>query len=307
MTTERDMTRIVRSWLRTDEHESADRVLGDVLALLDATPQRRASWPARRIADMNTFAKLATAIAAVLVAAVVGVGLLQPGGGPGEGPTPSPSPSASPSPSPTPPPQLSPAAIAFPPAGAVAPGRHTLTESGISFSIQVPDGWYSSGLNCSMCTKDAGWLEKGSGPDGDPSTAWLPIWHIDGVYTDPCAHTPGPEATSAAELAAAVAALPGTDVVTPPEDVTVGGRPAKHVAIKVRDDIDCAPGTFYMWYEDTGANDYRWATVLGQTNHVWIIEVAGGKWIWIEAETFEGASPELVPEIQAMIDSIQFE
>ena len=34
MSAERDTTRIVRSWLRTDEHESADRVLDDVLALL---------------------------------------------------------------------------------------------------------------------------------------------------------------------------------------------------------------------------------------------------------------------------------
>ena len=39
MDTERDVTRIVQSWLRTDEHESADRVLDDVLALLDATQQ----------------------------------------------------------------------------------------------------------------------------------------------------------------------------------------------------------------------------------------------------------------------------
>ena len=51
MDTERDVTRIVRSWLRTDEHESADRVLDNVLALLDATPQRRSWWPARRIAQ----------------------------------------------------------------------------------------------------------------------------------------------------------------------------------------------------------------------------------------------------------------
>ena len=49
MSTERDVTRIVRSWLRTDEHESADRVLDTVLDLLDATPQRRSWWPARRI------------------------------------------------------------------------------------------------------------------------------------------------------------------------------------------------------------------------------------------------------------------
>ena len=41
MSTDRDTTRIVRSWLQTDEHESADRVLDAVLDQLDATPQRR--------------------------------------------------------------------------------------------------------------------------------------------------------------------------------------------------------------------------------------------------------------------------
>ena len=49
MSTDRDTTRIVRSWLQTDEHESADRVLDAVLDQLDTTPQRRATWwPARR-------------------------------------------------------------------------------------------------------------------------------------------------------------------------------------------------------------------------------------------------------------------
>jgi hypothetical protein len=309
MSTDRDMTRIVRSWLRTDEHESADRVLDNVLALLDATPQRRSMWPARRIADMNSVAKLATAVAAVVVAAVVGINLLPGGVGPGDGPSPSPSPSLSPSPSPSPtaPPQPSASSIAFPPVGAVTAGRHTFTEDGIVFSLQVPALWYSSGLNCGACAPDAGWLERGAGVDGDPDTAWMPIWGIDGVASDPCAHTPAPVATSAAELAAGVAALPGMDVLTDPEDVTVGGRPAKHVVIKLREDIECAPGSYNMWYDDdAGSPIFRWATVLGQTNEIWIVDVGGSR-VWIEAETYEGASPELEQEIQAMIDSIQFE
>ena len=50
MSTERDLTRVVRSWMRDDEYESADRVLDAVLDALDATPQRRAtSWPVRRL------------------------------------------------------------------------------------------------------------------------------------------------------------------------------------------------------------------------------------------------------------------
>ena len=95
MSTHLDMTRIVRSWLRTDEHESADRVLDNVLALLDATPQHRAQWPVRRFVDMNAYLKLAIAAAAVVVVALVGYNLLptRPTGGVG-GTQPSPSLSA---------------------------------------------------------------------------------------------------------------------------------------------------------------------------------------------------------------------
>jgi hypothetical protein len=85
MSSERDVTRIVRSWMRDDEHESADRVLDAVLDQLDTTPQRRATWwPARRLTNVNSMAKLALSAAAVVVAAVIGVSLLGSGniGGP---------------------------------------------------------------------------------------------------------------------------------------------------------------------------------------------------------------------------------
>jgi hypothetical protein len=299
MSADRDTTRIVRSWLRTDEHESADRVLDNVLALLETTPQRRSLWPARRIADMQTFAKLAIGAAALVVVAVVGISFL-PGtggvGGPGVSASPIPSPSATAmageSPAPT---------IIFPPAGPLAAGRHTLTEDGTVFSIQVPDGWSSSGLNCSGCTTDGGWLQRGPDDSTDPGSVWAPVWSVDGVVADPCTRTAGPIVQSATELADAVASLPGTDLVTTPEDVTVGGHPAKHLVIKVRDDVECSP--FYMW----GVRGiFRFATALGETNRVWIVDVDGTRF-WFEAETFEGASPELEQEIQDMVDSIQFE
>ena len=80
---EASVTHIVRSWLRADEHESADRVLGNVLAALDTTPQRRSWGPARRITDMNNFAKLGIAAAAVVVGAVIGINLVPASGGVG--------------------------------------------------------------------------------------------------------------------------------------------------------------------------------------------------------------------------------
>jgi hypothetical protein len=301
MNTDREAARIVRSWLRTDEYVSADRVLGNVLAVLDATPQHRAWWPVRRIADMQTFAKLAIGAAALVVVAVIGISLLPGsggGGGPGvsRSPIPSPSPSAVAVASPAP-------TIIFPPPGPLAAGRHTLTEDATVFSIQVPAGWSSSGVNCSGCATDGGWLEKGPEGSGDPESVWAPIWNVDGVVADPCTRTAGPILQTATALANAVASLPGTDVVTAPEDVMVGGHSAKHVVIKVRDDIGCSPSSFYMW----GVHGvFRFATALGQTNRVWIVDVNGTRF-WFEAETFSGAKPALEQEIQAMVDSIVFE
>jgi len=95
MSQERDVTRIFRSWIREDQHESADRILGVVLDLLDATPQRRSWRPARRSNAMNSYAKLIVAAAAVLVVAFDGVQLLPRRGGVGAEPTIAPSPSPS--------------------------------------------------------------------------------------------------------------------------------------------------------------------------------------------------------------------
>jgi hypothetical protein len=81
MQTESDLTRIVRSWLRRDEHEAADRVLDNVLGLLDATPQRPPWWPARRLPYVNTQIRVAMAAAAVVIGAVIGINVIPRIGG----------------------------------------------------------------------------------------------------------------------------------------------------------------------------------------------------------------------------------
>ena len=95
MSQERDVTRLVRSWIREDQHESADRLLGVVLDRLDTTPQRRPWLPAWRSNRMNTYVKFIAAAAAVLVVAFAGFQLLPRGGGVGGEPTIEPSPSPS--------------------------------------------------------------------------------------------------------------------------------------------------------------------------------------------------------------------
>ncbi len=299
MSSDLDTTRIVRSWLRTDEHERADRVLENVLGLLDATPQRRAWWPARRIADMNSFAKFAIAAAAVVVVAVVGINLLPGTGGVGVS-SPSASPSASPTPSPSATPE--PSTADFPPPGPVAIGTHTAVREGVPLSFSVPtSGWTSDGN------------EIVKGEIEQPGSSVIIFWPSapENVYADPCAHTPlNPSpAASAAGLAAAVATIPGTDLVAGPSSVMVDGRPAQHVVFTIREDIDCDPKEFYVWYdESTGgaSGGWRWAQALGATFRVWIVDV-DGRLIWIDGITFKGAGPELDQEIQQIIDSIRFE
>ena len=182
-----------------------------------------------------------------------------------------------------------------------------MTQNGVAFTLDIPTvGWFSNGLTI---PPDGGNLQKGFLPQAD--AAWILIWSIDGVYTDPCGHVAGPALSpSAADLTAAVAGLPGVDVVTGPIDLTLGGTPAKHVAITFPEDLDCTASDYYMWYDDTdcdGADPCnRWVTELGQTSKVWIFEVDDTH-VWIEAETYEGAPPELEQEIQQIVESIRFE
>jgi hypothetical protein len=300
MSADRDIQRIVRSWLRRDEDGSADRVLDNVLALLDATPQRRSRWPARRIADMNLYAKLAIAAAAVLVVAVVGINMLPVGGGVGGGPAATPTPV--PSPAHTPPSSPSPTLAAdFPSRGELATGRYSMVREGVPFSMRVDaPGWVSQQG-----------FELVKVPVGAPDGASFIFWAFtpDNVLADPCAHTPLAPAAGPgiADLASAVSGIPGTQLVSGPSDVTVGGHRAKRTVITIPEDIDCSAASFKLWYDDgMGAGGSRWPTVVPSTMSVWIIDVDGAL-VWIDGETYKNTSPALEREMQQMIDSIEFE
>jgi hypothetical protein len=76
MSTDRETTSIVRSWLEEGVTVLPDRVLDAVLEQVPATPQRRRIWPARRFAQMHNMTRVAIAAAAVLAIALVGYNLL---------------------------------------------------------------------------------------------------------------------------------------------------------------------------------------------------------------------------------------
>lgn len=304
MSTDRDVERIVRSWLDEGVTVLPDRVLDAVLDQLPATPQRRALWLAWRSPVMSNFVRIALAAAAAVLIVVVGLQFF--GNSNTGGPGPSPSQSESPTLAPTPSPSATPPA-AFPPAGAMEVGRHSMTLAGVPLSIELTTtGWSSNGdFN----------IDKGNFQDGAPDSVSLGLWPVsapDNVYADPCAHTPldPPAGPSAAELAAAVSTVAGTELVSGPTAVTVGGHPAQHVVITIPDTIGCAAEQFYLWYDSDypgapGGRLYRYAEAQS-TIYIWIIDV-DGTIVWIEGETFATSGPEAAQAVQQIVDSIQFE
>lgn len=100
MTTDPELTRIVRSWLAEDVTDLPDRVLDSVMAELPATPQRRRWLPAWRERSMNTYVRFAAAAAVVSIVVFGGITMLRPGLSGGQ-PTPTASPAISPTSSPS--------------------------------------------------------------------------------------------------------------------------------------------------------------------------------------------------------------
>ena len=133
-TSDRDVDRVIRSWLHEDRHEDYSRVAGAVLDLLDTTSQRRSPWwPARRFPFMNKFVSLGLGAAAVVAALVIGAQVLGPlapggaGGAPSASPSPTPAPTTTTEPSPSP--------IAPPPL------TQTFTSQMHGISVSYPEGW----------------------------------------------------------------------------------------------------------------------------------------------------------------------
>ena len=288
MNTDLDTSRVVRSWLRTDEHESADRVLDTVLALLDATPQHRSS-PVRRFADMNTYAKFALAAAAVLVVALVGYNLLPASGGVG-GPVATPTPTPTPTPRPPPSSSQSPKAARWP-LGTLLDQRYpATTPSGVKISFKPPSKrWYTR--------PDS--IETGQFPTA--SYAWIVFTNdIGDVATDPCHGKSTPvDGSSIDDLAAALATIPGV-TANEPVDATIDGHPAKLVELTVDPDPPCPMNQFWLYGQTS-----LYPNTVDSIIRLWITEV-GGKRFVIHTDQ-AGANPQVGHEIQQLIDSIQFE
>jgi hypothetical protein len=324
MSTDRDTTRIVRSWLEEGATALPDRVLDAVLDEVPATRQRRSWWPARRFRDMNTPLKLAIAAAAVVVVAIVGINLL-PGnanvGVPAPPATPSPSPSPSPSASPSPSPALF-------PAGPLAVGSHTIqpfvgpgglcvgqagcTEAGaeddsIRITLTVPDGW--TGLESSIVPTVESYAPPGGGGLLFGRGGWLyTVSQVCGGSGP--APPPGPTiptGTTVDEFVTALVDHPDLDV-TSPVDVTLGGYSGQYLELQAPANIatnqdDPEPGTcayYFVWEPGIYAQgpNALW--------RIWVLDVDGVR-VVVRSDSFPGTSQQVQDQLQAIVDSIQIQ
>lgn len=317
MSTDRDTTRVVRSWLMTDEHESADRVLGAVLDRLDTTPQRRATpWPVRRIPTMNRFLSIGLGAAAVVVLLFLGSQLFgSPGGvgGPGVEPDSTPEPTAAPTTAPT----SSSSVWTGTPEGSIVV---TSADDPVHVTVDVASpGWVPVSEFDALSKDDDGLDPPVSVGAALLAWAW-PAGTEFNVYADPCHWTttiPETPATTPDEIAAAFAEQASSDA-TAPVDVTVGGFAGKALTLHVpmsfdlpnatREEkfADCDNDVFAFYGVEGETGEARNAQGAGQIDELWILDVDGS--IVILDAAYSPATPaDLVEEVRALAGSATFE
>jgi len=238
--------------------------------------RRRPIWlPSRRFTDMNSFAKLAIAAAAVVVIAVAGIQFLPRSGTSGGQPSPTPTHTATP-------------AFAQLTKGPLAPGRYALYD-GLVTSIEVPAGWIGKPPFVRKIGADGAGLWWGPGPSDAQ------------VFADACKGSKlKPVDGTVRGLVDALDAQVGSDATI--SAVTLGGLAATRVDL-VKDLASCSGGA------DSGLN--LWSTTTGSTGLspgargiVYVLEKDGELVVFIGIDYKATASD--VAELEGVIASTQF-
>jgi hypothetical protein len=280
MSTDRDTTRIVRSWLEEGTTVIPDRVLDAVLDQVPATSQRRAWWPAWRLPPMNTFTRLALAAVAVIALAFIATRFL-PGSARVGGP---PAPTAEPTP--------------IPPLngqGLLPAGRYQVTATlPMKVTVAVPEGW----------STDADWVVIGPRGNQAPDGMAVRFYTAANLYKNPLSPDAG-------VLAPAVG--PSVDdlvnamvnhsdwTTTGPTGVSIDGYAGKVVHVTLPEGTGSAT-PFYLSVDAVGDQHFGWAA--GQIFDIYVIDV-GGKRLVIDAFHYPATSAADLAAQQAVIDSVQ--
>lgn len=293
MTRGKDFTGVLEDYL--DEYEGPtplpDAVRDAIRAELPTTQQigRLRGW--MRLPNMfgvPMAAQFGLAAAVLLAAAVTGAALFaraQEIGGPGLG---GPSPTVSPEPAPL-------------------PGDRRAMEGGtyvtgdpfsVRLTFTLPAGWQ-------------GWVPGPYrvvvAPNDKPGAVSFMLFQE--VSADPCRAEQGyleaPPGPSVDDLVAALAAMPGIEVIDV-GDVTVDGYSGKHLTMAAPDSFDgCILSTagYVVWRLPLG---YTHAMTPGARDRVWILDVVGDRLVIVIPEE-TGYTDDQRAEIQEIFDSIRIE
>jgi hypothetical protein len=286
MTSPREPDRLIQAFLDEGPTELPMRTYDDVRDHIDRTRQRVVIGPWRE-PSMNTIARAATALAAVVVIAFGASQLLPSSNGVGGQP-------GSPSPSPT--------ALASASAQRSAtPGPATLTVEApypatVTFRV-ASSGWTLWG-NDGIGGK--GWYKRSMDPPGMGFT----FWTAENVYATPCGSNMGamdpPIGASVDDLADALVNQPGT-LVNQDKPVTVDGYPGRFLDYTADYSRGCTATHLYRW--TTAGSSFREA-LDGEHDQVWILDV-DGKRIIIDAFEFTNTSAADKAELRTLIDTVQ--
>ena len=284
MSTDRELTRIVRSWLDEGATALPDRVLDAVLDQVPATRQRRAWWPAWRLPKMNNAMRFVMAATAVVVVALIALNLMPRNGGVGGPP---PSPTATPAPTIT---------GSLQGQGTLEPGRYLVNAGVPGVTVTVPAAW----------STDGDWVVIGPRGNQAPAGMAVRFFEIDNLAKNPLSVSDGklnpPLGPTVSDLVHAIVSHPAWTAGAP-TDITIDGHAGQRVEFAIPTDVKLgADGEFCLSIDADGTCGI-WGWSPGQTFDWSILDVAGRRLV-IEAFHYPGTSAADLAAQQAVVDSV---
>jgi hypothetical protein len=273
---ERDTTRIVRSWLEDGADRIPDRVLDAVEAVLPANPQRRARWLTRMWTRRNPrWVGYSIAAAALVGAAVFGALSFVP---PDIGTRPTPN-------APTPEPTVLPLD-----GSELAPGSYTLRGFPARIVFDLPEGF-------APCSGSV--VEQGICPAGEGNLApALGFLLVENVVEEPCSdllRNPPPD--SVEDFVTAISSLDGFEA-TPGVEVSIDGVTGWRFVVTAPSSIGCERLTWSTAQRTNGVG-------LGEVNELTILEIDSA-YVMVSIAHFPTDPPrQSLLALRAIVDSIR--
>jgi hypothetical protein len=301
---DRALERAARSWIEEGPTRAPDRPVEAALALIQTTNQERDLRIPWRLPNMNLIARLAT-VAAVVVVAGAALLMLRPGGDVGGSP-PSPTP-APPTPVPSESPSVAPSASAATAGPTVFDTRTIPERFALPMKVTLPVGW----TPFHEITGALGLVKTGS-PPGPDNTWWGPDLLLvdDAQVHDPADVVSSEPATSSrsdfvpwpADFFEYITELPGVEVVSGPEPITIGGVTGTQIDVKT-------PEMHPLFWLD---GDFTWlgggkTGVDPVAERRFAIVETGGHTLLVSLYEDPSRFEERDAEVRTLLDSITFD